>query len=235
MNLEMMVLGAEGEPARQVHIRNYTAKDFYAIRRIERECYPPPFPAADLWDNEQLEKHVETFPEGALCAEYQGQIVGSVTTLIIDDRQGTAHDWDYMTDDGEIEGRHTEDGNTLYVADMIVSPQHRNLGIGRLFMQAMYFLVIELELKRLLGAVRMPGYHKVAQQMTPEAYLEEVISGVRRDPVITFMLKCGRRPIRVIKEYLDDPASKNCAVLMEWRNPFIHRKDRYKQIEKELS
>lgn len=228
MKLEMMVLAAEGEPAQQVVIRNYTEQDFQAIRKIERECYPPPFPAADLWDNEQLKKHVETFPEGALCAEYQGEIVGSVTTLVIDDRQGTAHDWDYMTNEGEIEGRHTPAGNTLYVADMIVSPGYRNLGVGRLFMQAMYFLVIELELKRLLGAVRMPGYHRVAEILTPEAYLEEVLSGIRRDPVITFMLKCGRRPIRVIKDYLDDPPSKNCAVLMEWRNPFLYRKEKYK-------
>jgi ribosomal protein S18 acetylase RimI-like enzyme len=224
MHLEMMVLGQEGEKAEQVYIRNYNKEDFAAIRQIERECYPPPFPETDLWDDKQLSRHVEVFPEGAICATFHGQIVGSMTTLIIDDRQGTTHDWDHMTDEGYLKGQHNSDGNTLYVADMIVSPNSRQLGIGRLLMQAAYFLVIELELERLVGSVRMPGYHKVSEQMPPEAYLEEVVSGVRRDPVITFMLKCGRKPIRVVHNYMDDISSRNCAVLMEWRNPFLYRK-----------
>lgn len=224
MRLEMMVLAQEGERAQQVLIRNYTAEDFSAIRKIERECYPPPFPQADLWDDEQLAKHVEVFPEGAICAEFQGEIVGSVTTLIIDDRQGTAYDWDYMTNEGRLIGRHQPLGNTLYVADMIVSPHHRLLGVGRLFMQAVYFLVIELGIERLLGAVRMPGYHQAAQEMSPEEYLEEVISGIRRDHVITFMLKCGRKPVRVLPNYCEDPLSCHYAVLMEWKNPFLYRK-----------
>jgi GNAT superfamily N-acetyltransferase len=224
MHLEMMVLGNEGEKAEQVFIRNYKRNDFKAIRQIERECYPPPFPETDLWDDVQLSRHVEVFPEGAICAEFQGEIVGSMTTLIIDDRKGTTLDWDEMTAEGNLKGRHNENGRSLYVADMIVSPKHRKLGIGRLLMQAVYFLVIELELERLLGSVRMPGYHKVADLMTPEAYLEEVVSGIRRDPVITFMLKCGRKPIRVVHNYMEDHLSRNCAVLMEWRNPFLYRK-----------
>ncbi|GAA0368997.1 GNAT family N-acetyltransferase [Bacillus horti] len=224
IHLEMMVLGQEGEKAEQIKIRNYNQQDFAAIRQIERECYPPPFPEADLWDDTQLAKHVEIFPEGALCAEYKGQIVGSMTTLIIDDRRGITHDWDFITNEGMLKGRHNPNGNTLYVADMIVSPQYRMMGLGRLFMQAVYFLVIELGLERLLGAVRMPGYHKVAEQMSPEEYLEEVIAGVRRDPVITFMLKCGRKPVKVVYNYCEDHLSCNCAVLMEWRNPFLYRK-----------
>lgn len=224
MHLEMMVLGNEGEKAEKVIIRNYNQKDFKAIRQIERECYPPPFPETDLWDDEQLTRHVEVFPEGAICAEFKGNIVGSMTTLIIDDRKGTNHDWDHMTAEGNLKGRHNMNGNALYVADMIVSPTHRKLGVGRLLMQAVYFLVIELELESLLGSVRMPGYHVVADQMTPEAYLAEVVSGVRRDPVITFMLKCGRKPVRVVHNYMEDHLSRNCAALMVWRNPFLYRK-----------
>jgi ribosomal protein S18 acetylase RimI-like enzyme len=224
MNLEMMVLGADGDAAEKVFIRNYNPKDFAAIRQIERECYPPPFPETDLWDDEQLSRHVEVFPEGAICAIYQDVIVGSMTTLIIDDREGTTRDWAEMTDEGNLVGSHNEKGKTLYVADMIVSPSSRKLGIGRLLMQAAYFLVIELEMERLLGSVRMPGYHKVSALMTPECYLEEVVSGIRRDPVITFMLKCGRKPIRIVHNYMEDHMSRNCAVLMEWRNPFLYRK-----------
>jgi len=37
---------------------------------------------------------------------------------------------------------------------------------------------------------------------------------------VTFLLHCGRVPVRIAREYLHDEESRNCAVLMEWRNPF---------------
>ena len=56
--------------------------------------------------------------------------------------------------------------------------------------------------------------------LTPEQYVEQVCSGERKDPVLTFLLRCGRLPIGVARDYLDDEESAGCAALMEWRNPF---------------
>jgi hypothetical protein len=66
----------------------------------------------------------------------------------------------------------------------------------------------------------MPGYHRYADQMTPEQYVQAVVEGTIRDPVITFLLRCGRSPIGVVEQYLEDEESCNNAVLMEWKNPF---------------
>ncbi|GAA3326818.1 hypothetical protein GCM10020331_064290 [Ectobacillus funiculus] len=53
-------------------------------------------------------------------------------------------------------------------------------------MQAMYDVVLHLNLERLAGGGRMPGYHTVASQLTPEQYLQRVVTGTLYDPVITF-------------------------------------------------
>ncbi len=67
----------------------------------------------------------------------------------------------------------------------------------------------------------MPGYHHHAQHMRPEEYLDAVVQGKLKDPVITFMMRCGRVPIGVVPDYLEDEEFCNYAALMAWRNPFL--------------
>ncbi|MDO3411444.1 GNAT family N-acetyltransferase [Saccharibacillus sp. CPCC 101409] len=209
-------------------IRNYREDDIEALIRIQRECFPPPYPSELWWNREQLLNHLRRFPQGMLCAEIGGAVVGSLTTMIasIDltapDR--LRHTWAEMTDNGYI-GTHAPDGNTLYVVDIGVSPSARGLGLGKQMLQAAYELVVELGLDRLLGGARMPGYGRAAAELTPEEYVEAVLSGERRDPVVGFLLRCGRLPVAVARDYLDDEESAGCALLMEWRNPFRHSAD----------
>lgn len=67
----------------------------------------------------------------------------------------------------------------------------------------------------------MPGYAAHADKLSPEDYVSRVVSGELRDPVLTFMLRCGRLPIGVVTGYLEDEQSANYAALMEWKNPFM--------------
>ena len=86
--------------------------------------------------------------------------------------------------------------------------------------QSMYELVIEDKLERVLGGGRMSGYHRHADAFSPEQYVEAVVAGELRDPVISFLLRCGRTPVAIVADYLDDEESLNYGLLMEWRNPF---------------
>jgi ribosomal protein S18 acetylase RimI-like enzyme len=203
-------------------IRNYNRNDFDGLIAVQAQCFPPPFPSDLWWNREQLDSHVTLFPEGALCAEVGGQIVGSMTALRRNLREGEAEDWASVTDDGYIRN-HEPDGDTLYVVDICVVPAFRKFGLGKWLMQSMYETVVQLGCKRLLGGGRMPGYRLAASEtpgMTPQQYVEEVASGIRQDPVLTFLLRCGRMPVGVVENYLTDEESGNCAALMEWRNPF---------------
>lgn len=201
-------------------IRNYTKDDFDQLIDIQAECFPPPFPSELWWNKEQLTSHVTHFPEGALCVEINGELAGSLTGLVVEfDSNDPNHNWEKITDHGYIRN-HNPNGNTLYIVDISVRPQYRKLGLGKLMMQAMYHVVIEKGYDRLLGGGRMPGYHKVAETMTPNEYLNAIITGQLKDPVISFLLRCGRVPLGIAENYLEDEESCNYAALMEWKNPF---------------
>jgi len=201
-------------------IRNYTENDFVGLIRIQQESFPPPFPSELWWNTEQLKNHVTHFPEGALCIEVDGEMAGSMTGLIVDfDPQHPEHTWEEITDHGYIRN-HNPNGNTLYVVDIGVRPAYRKLGLGKWLMFAMYDVVVHRGLDRLLGGGRMPGYLAKSSQMSAEEYIEGVIKGEWKDPVITFLLRCGRTPVKVVANYLDDEESCHYGTLMEWKNPF---------------
>lgn len=209
----------DGTAMLDVTIRNYAERDFASLIALQAECFPPPFPSELWWNEEQLAEHVTRFPEGALCAEIDGRIVGSMTALRIHMDQVDAHDWASITDDGYIRN-HQPEGETLYVVDIGVSPEFRKFGLGKWLMHSMYETVVYLGCDRLLGGGRMPGYGALSDRLTAEEYVEQVAQGKLKDPVITFLLRCGRMPVGVVKDYLDDEQSAGYAALMEWRNPF---------------
>ncbi|MEC1723118.1 GNAT family N-acetyltransferase [Schinkia azotoformans] len=203
-----------------VVVRNYIQADFRELIQIQSECFPPPFPSDLWWEEEQLTNHVTLFPEGAMCVEVGSELAGSMTGLIVDfDPKHPNHTWEEITDNGYIRN-HDPNGNTLYIVDIAVRPSFRKFGLGKLMMEAMYHTVIKLGLNRLLGGGRMPGYHKMADQLTPEEYIREVTEGKTKDPVISFLLRCGRTPLAVVENYLEDAESLNYGALMEWKNPF---------------
>jgi ribosomal protein S18 acetylase RimI-like enzyme len=205
-------------------IRNYKENDFPELIRIQQESFPPPFSPDLWWNTEQLHNHVTLFPEGALCIEVDGEIAGSMTGLLVDfDFKHPEHTWEEITDNGYIRN-HNPDGNTLYVVDISVRPSYRKLGLGKWLLLSMYDVVIHKGLERLLGGGRMPGYYKKANEMTAEQYLEAVVKGELKDPVITFLLRCGRTPVKVVADYLEDKESCNYGALMEWKNPFYTSK-----------
>ncbi|MDQ0339320.1 ribosomal protein S18 acetylase RimI-like enzyme [Caldalkalibacillus uzonensis] len=215
-----LYLPYHGKNARVV-IRNYTEQDFAELIRIQQESFPPPFPSELWWNVQQLNNHVTIFPEGALCVEVEGTLAGSMTGLIVHfDRHHPAHTWEEITDNGYITN-HNPQGNTLYVVDICVRPGYRGLDLGKWLMQSMYEVVVYKGLERLLGGGRMPGYHKHASHLSADQYLHKVVNGELKDPVISFLLRCGRTPLGVVPNYLEDEESHNYAALMEWRNPFL--------------
>lgn len=208
-----------GKPIK-ITVRNYTKEDFDELIDIQAECFPPPFPSELWWNKEQLANHVSLFPDGTLCIEMNGKVISSMTGVCIHfDPSHPSHTWAEATDNGYIRN-HDQKGNTLYIVDISVRPSFRSLGLGKIMMQAMYQVVVEKGLDRLLGGGRMPNYHQYADQFSANEYVDRVVSGKIYDPVISFLLRCGRVPIAVVDNYLDDEESLHYGVLMEWKNPF---------------
>ncbi|MBT2569707.1 GNAT family N-acetyltransferase [Planococcus sp. ISL-110] len=209
-----------GDKPRWVEIRPYDEADFPALIEIQKESFPPPFPYELWWNSKQLANHVALYPEGALCIEVEGEMAGSITALLTDfNPLQPEHSWQDATDNGYIRN-HNPQGKTLYIVDICIRPKYRSLKLGQLLMQAMYERVVQGDLERLLGGGRMPGFHKFSERLTAEQYAAQVVAGDIKDPVISFLLRCGRTPVSVVANYLDDEESEGYALLMEWKNPF---------------
>lgn len=209
----------EGKPVLAT-IRTYTEADFAGLIDVQRKSFPPPFPPELLWNEQQLENHIALYPEGALCVEVGGEIAGSMTGMLMHfDPDDPQHTWDEVTGGGSIEP-HDPEAKSLYVVDIGVKPEYRKLKLGRLLMEAMYERVVKDGLDRLIGGGRMPGYHRHADDLSAEEYIDHILSGELRDPVISFLLSCGRMPVALVPGYLDDGESHDYGLLMEWKNPF---------------
>lgn len=84
-------------------IRNYEEKDIDALIHIQQESFPPPFPSELWWNKKQLMNRITLFPERALCVEVDGEVVGSMTGLIVNFHPSDAdHTWEEITDNGYI-------------------------------------------------------------------------------------------------------------------------------------
>lgn len=199
-----------------IHVRSYTMADVLQLLRIQRECFPPPFPPELWWKPEQIASHIAHFPAGALCAVVGDELVGSATcTRLRFDPAHPGHTWAEAADSGWIRTCDPT-GDTLYGIDVAVRPSWRGRGVARALYQARFAVVRRLGLTRFLAGSRISGYHR-HRHLTPEAYVAEVIAGRLSDPVITPQLKAGLRPLSVVHDYLSDDEAADCALLMEWR------------------
>ena len=199
-------------------VRLYHVEDYAALLAVQRACFPPPFPLELLWSPAQVVSQVAVFPDGALCAEVDGVVVGSATAHIIRWQPGdAAHSWAEASDHGFLRN-HEAAGNTLYGVDVAVLPEFRRRGVACELYRARYALVRRLGLARFMAGSRLAGYRDHAARLSPESYADEVVADRLADPVITPQLRAGLSAVQVVRGYLPDEESCDCALLLEWRN-----------------
>ena len=199
-----------------ITVRQMTSADVPAVVAMQERAYPSQL----AWSAKELVRHLEIFPGGQLVAvNPAGEIVGSASSLIIDwDDYAESAQWPVITGRGSF-NTHNPLGKTLYGADVCVDPAARRAHVGSLFYDARKRMVRERGLKRLLTGGRIPGYSKVADQMTAQEYVYEIVRGKRTDPTLSFQLSNGLVVLDVVPGYLEDPDSAGFATLLEWLNP----------------
>jgi predicted amidohydrolase/ribosomal protein S18 acetylase RimI-like enzyme len=212
MSTESNVLFADDGALR---IRQLTSNDFDAVVELQQRGFPGMKP----WTREHFESHLKYFPEGQIGAEYDGRLVGSSSSLIIEfDEYGGRHTWADIADRGYITN-HDPDGDTLYGIEVVVDPEYRGIRIGRRLYEARQELARRLNLRRVMVGGRLPGYDDYSDQMTVQEYVEKVQRTELYDTVLSFQLANGFVVKRIVRDYLPtDDASHGFAVLLEWPN-----------------
>jgi predicted amidohydrolase/ribosomal protein S18 acetylase RimI-like enzyme len=199
----------------QLRLRPMRAEDFDAL--VEMQLLS--FPGMKPWRREQIESQLEIFPEGQLVIEFDGQIVASANSLIIDSSSDTEwHDWKRITDDGFIRN-HDPKGDKLYGIEIMVHPKFRGMKLSRRLYQARKDLARTHNLTGIIIGGRISGYGAYADTMSARDYVERVINKLLFDPVLTPQLSNGFVLKGLIPNYFpSDSESRGYATYLEWTN-----------------
>lgn len=203
--------------SRKVYVRNTRPEDFPAIMDISRQIYDDSL----IWTEEELRSHQEVFPEGQFVAVTHDthEVVGTAMSLIVLwDDYDLEDDYIDFTADSTFRN-HNPEGRTLYGAEVFVDRTRRGLGIGGALYEARRNLCRQLGLLRIRAGARLPGYDAVADRLSIEDYVREVIAGRMYDPTLSFQLRQGFHVIGIAPGYLaPDEKSRNYAAVIEWLN-----------------
>ncbi|MEO7359182.1 MAG: GNAT family N-acetyltransferase [Gemmatimonadaceae bacterium] len=208
-------------PTARVSVRNTTPEDFPGIIALTRAVYTDSTP----WSEKQLQSHLDVFREGQFVAVNvdTGDIVGMAASLIVLWDDYDIHtSWRDFTAAGTFENHDPADGRTLYGAEVMAHPNAQGTGVGSALYRARSELVTRLQLLRIRAGARLRGYHRHANVMGANEYVERIVQGALHDPTLSFQLKRGFRVLDVAPAYLrNDPESLGHAAVIEWLNEAI--------------
>jgi len=207
---------------KRIAVRRLRASDYEAVRTLQVEV----FPGVPAWTKAQFLSQLKTFPAGQLGVEIKGKLVAiSSSMLVKSDVAMSAHDFDEVTDDSHIRS-HDEKGDYLYGIDIAILPEFRGQKLARRLYEARKEIARRRNLKGMIIGGRIPNYHKHADEMSAEDYVEKVCAKELEDPVLYAQLANDFVIRRVMPDYLpEDHESCGNAVLMEWINPAYTPKD----------
>ena len=192
-----------------------TATPEYAAQQAElQKIVFPTLSVEELMTEAQYKKHMEIFPEGQMIVLDGNTVIASTTTLL--QNYHTGHHTFLEISDNLWLGTHDPKAEWLYGLDVSVHPAYQGKGIGREIYKARQEVARQLGTKGQLTAGMPIGFDKVKDQMTIAEYCEKLIKGEIIDPTVTAQTKCGFILVEPLFDYLDDPRSGHCSVLMYW-------------------
>lgn len=200
---------------KKILVRPIRIDDYEQIVEIAKLC----FPGMQPWGRDQIESQLAIFSDGQICIEYQGRVVASSSSLIVDfDLHAEWHDWREIADGGYIRN-HDSHGDTLYGIEIMVHPDYRGMRLARRLYEARKEVARRHNLVRIIIGGRIPGYGKFADELSPREYVEKVVSRGLYDPVLTTQVANGFVLKKLIPNYFpSDTASRGYATHLEWTN-----------------
>jgi predicted amidohydrolase/GNAT superfamily N-acetyltransferase len=202
----------------KLNLRNITMDDYDDIKEIMDIVYSN---AGGAWTKKELKSMLHYFPEGQICVEDNGRLVGAAFSLVINYAEyGDNHTYKEITSNGTLKN-HDSDGDTLYGIDVFVHPKYQGLRLGRRLYDARKELCEKLNLRAIIAGGRIPGYKKYSQKLSPREYIEKIRNKEIFDPILTFQLANDFHIRKVLTDYMpDDKESKSYATLLEWINVY---------------
>lgn len=171
------------------------------------------------WPRMTIMDLIHQYPDGQICIEDDGKIVGAALTIKVDyNRYSLPHFYtDIVNEQNVIQ--HNRNGDALYGLDVFVHPDYRGLRLGRRLYEARKDLCRSDNLKAILAGGRIPGYAKYSKELNVLEYTQKVKRKEIYDPILSFQLSNDFDVKRLMKRYLpEDDSSQGYATLLEWDN-----------------
>ena len=212
----------------EIKIQQTKIDDIPKILEVEKATWGEKRAAS----SDMVKSRIEIFPEGTLIALVNNNLVGFISTQIVNyDLEHDSPSWYEITDNGFIAKTHNPHGDTLYGVNLSVHPEWQNRDVGKKLLKSVIEFGISINLKQGLLGARVPHYYKFADKIKIEDYVnickqkvEDNISlndNIPPDPELLFYLKCGLQIVKVIPNYFEDPESLNYGVLLMMKNPYL--------------
>lgn len=204
---------------KKIKVRKLRLSDYDRVVDMQLACFPDMLP----WSPDQFKSLISIFPDGQLGIEYEGKLVASSSSHIINsDTYSETSSWSELTNNGMITN-HDKAGDTLYGIEIMVDPNYRNMKLSRRLYAARQKLVKDRNLRRIAIGGRIPNYSKYQDTLTATQYVEKVIDKKIFDPVLTAQLANGFVLKRLLPGYLPkDKESCGYATFLEWVNFDYH-------------
>lgn len=168
-----------------LQMRNLREDDYPQLKLLMDSVYDD---IGGAWEQHTIRKLITEFPEGQICLEDGGKIVGvALTVKVTYDRFSNPHRYDDLLGKKETI-LNEKDGDALYGLDVLIHPEYRGYRLGRRLYDARKELCMQHNLKAILPGGRIVNYHKYAKEMTASQYLEKVHRREIYDPILTFQL-----------------------------------------------
>ena len=183
-----------------------------------------------------FEELIEVNPEGQFVVENNGVVVGFGNTQRINYEYESPElkTWSEMCNKGFISKTHIPDGDTIFGINLSFSKEAPFTASGKMIAHVLSY-TIKNSIKGIVLGGRLPFYHKYADQMTAEEYINaKRKNGKPIDPELHIYKKAGARPVKVIPNYFPDSESLNYGVLLAWNNPLYRITTKSKQVREKL-
>jgi ribosomal protein S18 acetylase RimI-like enzyme len=103
--------------------------------------------------------------------------------------------------------------------DTVVHPDYRSQGVGGMLIEARYDLIRALNLRGLVAGSLPIDYYKVADTVSIDQYVRDVVAGRRFDTNLSKQLHKGFKVHSLIPHYSDSERSVQWGVEIVWHNP----------------